>query len=116
MLFRSEEDDTSLSHPHNQPLHIEVMIHQKRIRWVLIDNRAGLNIVSVALLRQLDYDVESIDPHRRITIKAYDEVKCKSLGLVVLPLHIGPVERNVTCQVLDIPLSYKHLAWKTMDI
>ena len=108
-LSFSEEDDTSLSHPHNQPLHIEVMIHQKRVRRVLIDNGVGLNIVSAALLRQLDYDAESIDPHRRITIKAYDEVERKSLGLVVLPLRVGPVERNVTCQVLDIPLSYNIL-------
>ena len=28
----SKEDDTSLSNPHNQPLHIEVMIHQKCVR------------------------------------------------------------------------------------
>ena len=75
LLVIFEEDDTSLSHPHNQPLHIEVMIHQKRVRRVLIDNGAGLNIVSAALLRQLDYDVESIDPHRKITIKEYDEVE-----------------------------------------
>ena len=74
-LSFSEEDDTSLSHLHNQLLHIEVMIHQKRVCQVLIDNGANLNIVSVALLRQLDYDAESIDPYRRITIKAYDEVK-----------------------------------------
>ena len=73
---------------------------------MLIDNRAGLNIVSIALLRQLDYFEESIDPHHKITIKAYDEVKQKSLGLAVLPLHIGPVERDVTCQVLNIPLAY----------
>ena len=102
----SEEDDNSLSHPHNQPLHIEVMIHQKRIYQVLIDNGSGLNIISVAFLRQLDYYEEYIDPHHRITIKAYDEVEWKSLGLVVLPLHIGPVERDVTCQVLNIPLAY----------
>ena len=51
----SEEDDNSLTHPHNQPLHIEVMIHQKRVCRVLIDNRAGLNIVSIAFLRQLDF-------------------------------------------------------------
>ena len=104
-LSFSKEDDTSLSHPHNQPLHIEVMIHQKRIHRVLIDNGVGLNIVSTALLRQVDYNAESIDPHQRITIKAYDEVKQKSLGLVVLPLCIGPVERNVTFQVLDIPFN-----------
>ena len=92
----SEEDDNSLSHPHNQPLHIEVMIHQKRVRRVLIDNGAGLNIVSAALLRQLDYLEDSIDPHQKITIKAYDEVEQKSLGLMVLPLRIGLVERDVT--------------------
>ena len=101
----SKEDDNSLSHPHNQPLHIEVMIHQKRVCRVLIDNGAGLNIVFAALLRQLDYSKESIDPHHKITIKAYDEVERKSLGLVVLPLRIGPVERDVTFQVLDIPLA-----------
>ena len=28
---------------------------------------------------------------------------------MVLPLRVGPVERNVTCQVLDIPLSYNIL-------
>ena len=38
--------------------------------------------------------------------KAYDEVKKKYLGLVVLPLCVGPVERDVTCQVLDIPFAY----------
>ena len=92
-----KENDTSLSHLHNQPLHIEVMIHQKHICHVLIDNDVGLNIFSIALLRQLDYDAESIDPHRRITIKTYDEVEKKSLGLVVLPLRVGPIERNVTC-------------------
>ena len=70
-----KEDDNFLSHLHNQPLHIEVMIHQKCIRRVLIDNGVGLNIVSVALLRQLDYFEESIDPCHRITIKAYDEVE-----------------------------------------
>ena len=96
-LLFSEEDDTSLSHPHNQPLHIEVMIHQKRIRRVLIDNGAGLNIVSTTFLRQLDYDAKSIDPRRRITIKVYDEVERNSLGLVVFALCIGPVEQNVTC-------------------
>ena len=58
----SEEDDNSLIHPQNQPLHIEVMIHQMCVRRVLIDNRASLNIFSVALLRQLDYNVEFIDP------------------------------------------------------
>ena len=103
------ENDNLLSHTHNQPLHIEVMIHQKCVRRVLIDNGAGLNIISTIFLRKLDYFEESIDPCSRITIKAYNEVEPKSLGLVVLPLHVGPIERDVTYQVLDIPLAYNIL-------
>ena len=108
MLF-SEDDDNSLSHPHNKPLYIEVMIHQTPIFKVLIDNGTGLNILSTSLLRQLNYSKHSIDPRCKITIKAYDEVERKSLGLVVLPIRFGPVERDVTCQVLDIPLAYNIL-------
>jgi hypothetical protein len=109
LMTFSEEDDNSLSHPHNQPLHLEVMINQTRVHRVLIDNGAGLNIVSTALLRQLDYSKDSIDPQRKITIKAYDEVERKSLGLVVLPIRVGPIERDFTSQVLDIPLAYNIL-------
>jgi len=72
------------------------MIHQKCVRQVLIDNGVGLNIVSVALLRQLDYFEESINPHHWITIKAYDEVEWKSLGILLLPAHVNPTERDVT--------------------
>lgn len=104
-LSFSEEDDNSLSHPHNQLLHIEVMIHQKYTCCMLIDNWSGLNIFSTTFLKKLGYSKESIDPCHKITIKAYDEVKHKSLGLFVLPLWVGLVERNVTCQVLDIPLA-----------
>jgi hypothetical protein len=109
LMTFSEEDDNSLNHPHNQPLHIEVMINQTRVRQVIIDNGVGLNIVSTALLRQIDYSKDSIEPRRKITIKEYNEVERKSLGLVVLPIRIGPVERDVTCQVLDIPLAYNIL-------
>ena len=70
-----EEDDNLLSHPHNQPLHIEVMIHQKHVRQVFIDNGIGLDIVSATLVRKLDYFEESIDSHHKITIKEYDEVE-----------------------------------------
>ena len=82
----SKEDNNSLSHSHNQPLHIKVMIHKKCVRRMLIDNGASLNIVSTTLLRQLEYFKESFDPRCKITIKAYDEVEQKYLGLVVLPL------------------------------
>ena len=48
----------------------------------------------------------AIDPKCKITIKAYDEVERPSKGLIVLPIRVGPVEKNVIFQVLDIPLAY----------
>ena len=72
-LSFSKEYDHSLSHPHNNPLHIEVMIGQKHVCHVLIDNGASLNILSSSLLAQLGYGDDCIDAHKKITIKAYDE-------------------------------------------
>ena len=62
---------------------------------MLIDNGVGLNICSTSFLTQLGYNEESIDPSQKITIKAYDEVEKKSLGLIVLPLRVGPIEWDV---------------------
>jgi ankyrin repeat protein len=49
-LSFSEEDDFSLSHPHNQPLHIEVLIGRMQVCHILIDNGASLNISFASLL------------------------------------------------------------------
>ena len=50
-LTFSEEDDQALSHPHNLALHIEVQIFHTRVRWVLIDNGVGLNIISFNVIQ-----------------------------------------------------------------
>lgn len=63
---------------------------------MLIDNGAGLNIVFATLLKQLDYSKEFIDPCHKITIKSYDEVENNYLGLVLLPLQVSPIKRDVT--------------------
>lgn len=51
----------------------------------------------------------SIDPKLKITIKAYDEVERPSKGLIVLLIRVGPIEKNVIFQFLDIPLAYNLL-------
>ena len=112
-LSFSKEDDHSLTHPHNNSLHIEVMIGQKHVRRVLIDNGASLNICSASFLTQLGYGDDCIDTRKKITIKAYDEEERRSKGLVVLPIHVGPIEHDVVCQVLDISLTYNILLGHT---
>ena len=64
----SKEDEKSLSHPHNLTLHIEVKIFHTQVYPVLIDNGAGLNIVSFHVVQQLGMFEFSIDPKCKITI------------------------------------------------
>lgn len=58
---------------------------------------------------QLGFSNNIIDPTKKITIKAYDEEERTSKGLVLLSIRVGPIERDVIFQVLDLPLSYNIL-------
>jgi hypothetical protein len=62
-----------MTHPHNSSLYLEVMIHKHQIRHVLIDGGFGLNICTLKLVHALGLLDDSIDPRRKITIKAYDD-------------------------------------------
>ena len=105
-----EEDDKSLSHPHNLSLHIEVMIHRTCVRRVLIDGDVGLNICSLSLLNTLGYSKQVIDTKRKIIIKAYDEVERSSKGLSILPVRVDLVEKYILFQIVDVgPLVYNIL-------
>lgn len=72
-LFFTEDNDMSLQHPHNAPLHIEFLIHKTHVKCVLIDGGAGLNICSLSLVHALGYFEDAVDPCKKITIKSYDE-------------------------------------------
>ena len=107
-----EEDDKSLSHPHNLSLHIEVMIHKTHVKCVLRDGGVRLNICSLSLLKMLGYSKQVIDTRRKIIIKAYDEVERSSKGLVILPIRIGP-KKYILFQIVNIrPLAYNILLGK----
>lgn len=44
-----------------------------------------------------------------ITIKAYENEERSSKGTTTLPLRVGPVTKDVVCQVLDLDLTYNIL-------
>lgn len=98
-----------MNHPHNAPLHIGVLIHKHRVKCVLIDGEAGLNICTLTLIHALGFLENAIDAKRKITIKDYDDEERSSLGIVVLPIRVGPTQKDTICQVLDIDLSYNIL-------
>lgn len=99
-LSFSENDDASLQHPYNAPLHVEVSINKTHVKCVLIDGGAGLNICALSLIKALGYSENAVDPKKKITIKAYDESERSSKGIV---------EKDTLCQVLDLNLSYNIL-------
>lgn len=108
-LSFSEQDDVSLSNPHNVALHIEVLIHKNCVKHVLIDGGAVLNICNLKLIHALGYSDNTIDARRKITIKEYDEEERSSKGLIVLPIQLGPITKNIVCQLLDKDLTYNIL-------
>lgn len=56
------EKDVPIDKPmHNGPLHLEVLIHRRKVRRVLIDGGAGLNICTLSLIKALGYSHHHID-------------------------------------------------------
>lgn len=76
---------------HNVPLHLEVVIHNKIIKRVLIDGGASLNICTLNMIKALRYLENYIDPTKKIRIKAYDDEEHPSKGVVTLPVQVGLV-------------------------
>ena len=105
----TEHDDLSIHQPHNAPLHIEVLVHSHKIKRVLIDGGAGLNICTLKLVLALGFSEDAVDPKKKIIIRAYDEEERSSKGYVILPISVGPVVRDVPCQILDMDLAYNIL-------
>jgi len=106
-LTFSDKDLQPSMHPsHNEALHIEVFVNQRRIKRVLIDGGAGLNICSLKLIKQLGYSEKNVDTSKVITIRAYDDAERDTEGIILLPIQVGPVITETRCQVLDIDLPY----------
>ena len=76
---------------------------------MLIDGGAGLNICTLKLVLALGFSKNVVDPKKKITIKAYDEEERSSKGSVVLLIRVGPMVKDVLCQVLDMDLAYNIL-------
>lgn len=86
--------------PHNKPnhndhLHLEIFVHNTKIKQVLIDGGARLNLSTLRVVITLDYSENDIDPSRKITIKAYDDEERLSKGVIVLPIRVRPATENI---------------------
>ena len=91
---------------HNDPLYLEVIINNAKVRHVLIDGGAGLNICTLQVVKNLGYTKEGVDSSRRITIKAYDDGEHFSKGVIILLVKVGPMIGKTLFHVLDIGMNY----------
>ena len=90
---------------HNDPLYLEVFIHKAKVRCLLIDGGAGLNICTLKVVNNLGYSEDDVDPSRRITIKAYDDSECFSKGIIMLLVRVGLATKDTLFHVLDIEMN-----------
>lgn len=58
---------------HNHALHLEVWIQSTKVKRVLVDGGAGLNICSLKVLKSLGISEDNIEKGKGITIKVYDD-------------------------------------------
>ena len=79
---------------HNDPLHLEVFVYNAKVRRVLIDGGARLNICTLKVVKGLGYSEEDVDSSQRIIIKAYDDGEYFSKGVIILLVRVGHATKN----------------------
>ena len=75
---------------------------------VLIDNGSAVNVYPLSTIKRMDIDQERIQRSNTV-IRAFDGSQKEIIGMIHLPVEIGPYEFQVTFQVLDIPAAYNML-------
>lgn len=89
------------------------------MKRVLIDGGVGLKICTLKVILALGFSKEAIDSKKKI-IKSCDDEKCKlmSKGTVTLTITVGPMVKDVVCQVLDLdraPIAYSWVILGSMS-
>ena len=63
----------------------------------MLNGGAGLNICTLSSVKALRYIEDTIDPMKKIIIKAYDDEERSSKGMVILPIRVGLVVKETIC-------------------
>lgn len=65
------DNDFLHNKPNNtNPLHLDVLVHNYKVRRVLIDGEVGLNICTLRVIIDLRYLENGIDPSKRKNYKS----------------------------------------------
>ncbi|XP_075091757.1 uncharacterized protein LOC142171932 [Nicotiana tabacum] len=93
---------------HNKALHLTVKCEGYYMKRVMLDGGSGVDICPLSMLQRMKIGTERIRPNN-VCVRAFDGVKRDTIWEIDLILTIGPVDFEVTFQVLDMDTSYNFL-------
>ncbi|XP_070013545.1 uncharacterized protein [Nicotiana sylvestris] len=104
----SKNDLPSEGAAHNKALHLTVKCKGHYVKRVMLDGGSGVDICPLSTLQRMEIGTEIIRPNN-VCIRAFDGIKRDTIVEINLILTIGPVDFEVTFQVLDMDTSYNFL-------
>ena len=93
---------------HAQALHIAVKMLGLIVGNVLIDNGSAINVCPLVTVSRIGID-SSFIVYTPMAIRAFDGSCRQTMGMVKIPITVGPVLFQIQFQVLDIPSVYNLL-------
>ncbi|XP_075077264.1 uncharacterized protein LOC142164001 [Nicotiana tabacum] len=93
---------------HNKSLHLTIKCEDYYVKRVMLDGGSGVDICPLSTLRRMEIGTERIRANN-VYVQAFDGVKQGTIGEIDQILTIGPVDFEVTFQVLDMETLYNSL-------
>ena len=108
----SDFDMEGCQHPHDDPLVIRVVIANKTIHKVLVDNGSSANIIFASAFDKMGIGREKLEPVSAY-LRGFSGEKVLPLGLIQLVLTLGdpPCQASITIRflIVDAPSAYDML-------
>ncbi|XP_019239986.1 PREDICTED: uncharacterized protein LOC109219980 [Nicotiana attenuata] len=93
---------------HNKALHLTVKCEGYYVKRVMLDGASRFDICPLSTLQRMEIGTKIIRPSN-VCVRAFDGVKRDTIREIYLILTIGPVDFEVTFQILDMDTSYNFL-------
>ncbi|XP_070028810.1 uncharacterized protein [Nicotiana sylvestris] len=104
----SKNDYPPEGNAHNKALHLTVKCEGYYVKRVMQDGGSGVDICPISTLQCMEIGTERIRPNN-VCVRAFNVIERDTIGEIDLILTIGPVDFEVTFQVLDMDTSYNFL-------
>lgn len=104
----SEEDLPEEGSQHNKALYITMICKPLSIPMALVDNGSTINVCPLRVAQRLGISQSEFAESNQ-AIRAYDNTRRNTLGVIFLNVKTGPIDRKVKFHVLDINANFNLL-------